>query len=410
MGHQQRIKRQRTTKAPVVFIRIRRLGEDTLEVWADLRSDTVRDLKDRYLYEHNERKVDKYGATILQCNPHVFTHLGRPMPDDLKLSCFNFRLQNTIFSTHDAPQAKELRFILGMPTEDHLLYASKIFNPVNLNHVQLILASMNKVYKQWDFPPVGGLRIRRYKSKYDEGRATLAGVVSSLGLSPSGLIGITNSLSLEYNCLAQINFWLPVTLTSTYSGGYQTGVILKTRCGLEINSCRLCIGEQLLRSPSGTLYVSSQIPQDSWCCDHPSSTPGCNSCGRQGAVEPLSNILGTLGREQRTARWAVVLVLQIMEVRHLPRDIAKSIIRLLPRPGTVASMIAHPVCTCAICLPIQDIDWEFARDIASGREGWKKWHARHPEVYMPIDYLHMCSDKVVCCNSWTSTNRLFGRA
>ena len=106
-----------------------------------------------------------------------------------------------------------------------------------------------------------------------------------------------------------------VECKSTYSGGYQTGVILKTRCGLEINSCRLCIGEQLLRSPSGTLYVSSQIPQDSWCCGHPSSTPGCNSCGRQGVVEPLSNILGTLGREQRTARWAVVLVLQIMEVR-----------------------------------------------------------------------------------------------
>ena len=200
---------------------------------------------------------------------------------------------------------------------------------------------------------------------------------------------MTISLNLEYNCLAQINCWLPVTLTSRYSDGCHTGVDLKTKCGLTIKSLRLQVQQQLLRSPSGTLYVSAQLPRDdSWCCGHPSSTPGCNSCGAQGVVEPLSNILGTLGREQHTARWAVVLVLQIMEVRHLPRDIAKSIIRSLPRPGTVASMIAHPVCTCSVCLPIQDIDWELARDIASGREGWKKWHARHPEVHMPIDYLH----------------------
>jgi hypothetical protein len=133
---------QGAPQAKWLFIRIKRLGEATLEVWGDFRSAnayTVRDLKHWYLYERNERKVDKYGATvlqcnpkykcgatILQCNPHVFTHLGRPMPDDLKLSCFNFRLQNTILSTHDAPQAKGLRFMLGMPTEYHLLHASKI--------------------------------------------------------------------------------------------------------------------------------------------------------------------------------------------------------------------------------------------------------------------------------------------
>ena len=49
----QRPKRQRPTKAHVVSIRIRRLGEATLEVRGDFRS--VRDLKDWYLRERNER-------------------------------------------------------------------------------------------------------------------------------------------------------------------------------------------------------------------------------------------------------------------------------------------------------------------------------------------------------------------
>ena len=290
----------------------------------------------------------------------------------------------------DGTQEKAVRLMLSMPgmpsDRQHLLNTSKMCNVANgsheqqISHEQRIRAGLQKVYEQWDQPPVGNCGFGKFRSTKG---GTLGAILTKLDLTQSEL--------------AVNDCGLPITLTPPLD--YEQ--ILKTTCGKTIISLTLCASQSLLRSRTGTLYVS---------CESYRSLYQRQSDASRGVVEPLSNILGTLGREQQTARWGVVLVLQIMEVKHLPRDIAKSIIRLLPRPGTVASMIAHPVCTCAICLPIQDIDWEFARDIASGREGWKKWHARHPEVYMPIDYLHMCSDKVVCCNSWTSTNRLFGRA
>ena len=290
----------------------------------------------------------------------------------------------------DGTQEKAVRLMLSMPgmpsDRQHLLNTSKMCNVANgsheqqISHEQRIRAGLQKVYEQWDQPPVGNCGFGKFRSTKG---GTLGAILTKLDLTQSEL--------------AVNDCGLPITLTPPLN--YEQ--ILKTTCGETIISLTLCASQSLLRSRTGTLYVS---------CESYRPLYQQHSDASRGVVEPLSNILGTLGREQQTARWGVVLVLQIMEVKHLPRDIAKSIIRLLPRPGTVASMIAHPVCTCAICLPIQDIDWEFARDIASGREGWKKWHARHPEVYMPIDYLHMCSDKVVCCNSWTSTNRLFGRA
>ena len=44
----------------------------------------------------------------------------------------------------------------------------------------------------------------------------------------------------------------------------------------------------------------------------------------------------------------------------------------------------------------KDINLEFARDVASGREGWKEWHARHPKV--SYDVL-CCADieLMLCC-------------
>ena len=128
------------------------------------------------------------------------------------------------------------------------------------------------------------------------------------------------------------------------------GVDLITKCGRTIKSLGQ-VNQQLLTSPTGKLYVSSQSSPSSWCCrDCGPSRPSCRSCGTQGIVEPLSNILGTLGAEQHTARWRVVLVLKMMEVRHLVPDVARTIIQFFPRPGTMASMMAHPVCTCDVCV------------------------------------------------------------
>lgn len=140
----------------------------------------------------------------------------------------------------------------------------------------------------------------------------------------------------------------------TYDNGVEytrdaIGVDLKTKCGSVIKSLKQ-VNQQLLTSPTSKLYVSSQSSPSSWrCLDCGPSRPSCRSCGTQGIVEPLSNILGTLGAEQHTARWRVVLVLKIMEVWDLVPDVARTIIRFFPRPGTMASMMAHPVCTCNVC-------------------------------------------------------------
>jgi hypothetical protein len=180
---------------------------------------------------------------------------------------------------------------------------------------------LQKVYEQWDQPPVGNCGFGKFRSTKG---GTLGAILTKLDLTQSEL--------------AVNDCGLPITLTPPLN--YEQ--FLKTTCGETIISLTLCASQSLLRSRTGTLYVS---------CESYRPLYQRHSDASRGVVEPLSNILGTLGREQQTARWGVVLVLQIMEVKHLPRDIAKSIIRLLPRPGTVASMIAHPVCTCNICLP-----------------------------------------------------------
>ena len=148
--------------------------------------------------------------------------------------------------------------------------------------------------------------------------------------------------------------WMPhfasITCEIYYGPTYAIGVDLKTSCGRTIKDLGQ-VNQQLLTSPTGKLYVSSQSAPSSWCCrDCGPSRPSCRSCGTQGIVEPLSNILGTLGAEQHTARWRVVLVLKMMEVRHLVPDVTRTIIQFFPRPGTMASMMAHPVCTCDVCV------------------------------------------------------------
>ena len=92
LAHEPRHKQQSSSSR--IFIQIIQTSGQhwTVEVpkgFANGRN-TVRDLKEWYSSQSPPPK----------CSPHdiVFTHLGRPMPDDLKLSCFNFRVQNTIFS------------------------------------------------------------------------------------------------------------------------------------------------------------------------------------------------------------------------------------------------------------------------------------------------------------------------
>ena len=232
-------------------------------------------------------------------------------------------------------QGKELRLMFGMPSRDNLL---RMLHITNFNQLQLVLTGVDTVYSKWGSPPVGGIQIRRWQGAYHVGRANSEEqerVVTTMKLTPHCAIP---------------GGWLPhftsVTTDNIYDGGYKTGVSLYTNCG-DVKQPHHSTSHQLLRSKLGVLYVSSVNCRSSYSCG--CGDQGCKNCGEQGALEPLSYILGTLGEEQRTARWRVVLIQQIVQTNNLPLDIAKCVFNYMPRPGTLESMQAHPVCKCPVC-------------------------------------------------------------
>ena len=269
---------------------------------------------------------DHYEVVVLSIEPngnHKVLHVADKRVETLNL----LHEWAWICKEHHCESAAKPRSLTSL--ERHTDNTQRSFAPIE--NVSTRSANPEMDLQRWTC----SLKIRRWKSKYDEAPATQAKVVSSLEL--------TTMVADD---------WMPpfvsVTTTSMYSGGYHRGIDLKTKCGRRIGRHK-AQEHRLLRSPTGILYVASRSPQNSWCCGHASSTPSCSSCGAQGIVEPLSNILGTLGREQLTARWRVVLFLKIMEAKNLAPDIAESIFRFIPRPGTVASMMMHPVCKCNDC-------------------------------------------------------------